>query len=255
MYVLAFLLFLKFDIQVTGRGGIFMNQELCIIIHGFTGNPWEVEPLANALERKGYEVITPLLPGHSIYKERMEKVTALDWIQMIEKIVIHAIEENKEVHMIGFSMGAMIASILAYRYQISTLVLLSPAVYVLTPYLLRLKLENFFQQTRKARSLSGQTVSKSPSFIRSTPIYNFFQFHKIVSQAKKVFQHISIPICIIHGQKDETVDPKSSELIYSVASSKEKELHYLPLSRHQICRDCEIDSVIQTVIKFLKKYH
>jgi esterase/lipase len=232
-----------------------MNQELCIIIHGFAGNPLEVEPLANALERMGYKVITPLLPGHSIYKERMEKVTALDWIQIIERIVKHAIEENKKVHMIGFSMGAMIASIMAYRYQISTLVLLSPAVYVLTPYLLRMKLEKFFQPTRKTRALSGQMVPKSPSLIRSTPICNFFQFYKIVRQAKRIFQYISIPICIIHGQKDETVDPRSSELIYSVASSKEKELHNLPLSRHHICRDCEVDSVIQTVIKFLKKYH
>jgi esterase/lipase len=232
-----------------------MNQELCIIIHGFAGNPWEVEPLANALERTGYEVITPLLPGHSISNERMEKVTALEWIQMVEKIVIHAIEENKVVHMIGFSMGAMIAAIMAYRYQITTLVLLSPAVYVLSPYLLRMKLEKFLQQARKVRSMSGQTVHKSPSLIRSTPIYNIFQFHKIVRQAKRIFQHISIPICVIHGQKDETVDPRSSELIYSVSSSKEKELHYLPLSRHHICRDCEVDSVVQTVIKFIKKYH
>jgi esterase/lipase len=240
--------------SVNGRGDIFMNQDLCIIIHGFTGNPWEVEPLANALDRLGYEVITPLLPGHSNNKVKMEKVTALDWIQMIEKIVKQAIAENKEIHMIGFSMGAMIASIMAYRNQISTLVLLSPAVYVLTPYLLRMKLEKFFQQIREARSLSGQTVLNSQSLIRSTPIYNFFQFHKIVRQAKRIFQYISIPICIIHGQKDETVDPRSSELIYSVASSKEKELHYLPLSRHHICRDCEVDSVIQTVVKFLKKY-
>jgi esterase/lipase len=117
------------------------------------------------------------------------------------------------------------------------------------------KLEKLIQRTRKARSLSGQVVHKSPPLIRSTPLYNFLQFYKIVRQAKRIFQHISIPICIIHGQKDETVDPRSSELIYSAASSKEKELHYLPLSRHHICRDCEVKSVIQTVIKFLKKYH
>lgn len=232
-----------------------MNQELCIIIHGFSGNPWEVEPLAKALEQMGYEVITPLLPGHSIDNERMAKVTALDWIQMIERMVKQAIEEKKEIHMIGFSMGAMIASMMAYRYQLSTLVLLSPAVYVLTPNLLRMKLEKFFLQTRKDRALSNQTVPKNLSFIRSVPLYNFFQFHKLIRQAKGIFQHISIPICIIHGQKDETVDPKSSELIYSAASSTEKELHYLPLSRHHICQDCEAESVIQTVINFLKKYH
>lgn len=239
----------------TIEGVIFMQQELCIIIHGFAGNPGEIKPLAHALERIGYEVTSPLLPGHSMNKERMEKTTALDWIQMIENIVKHAIEENKEIHLIGFSMGAMIASIMAYRFQISTLVLLSPAVYILTPYVLKMKLEKFFHQTRMNRSLPGHTILNNQSFIRSTPIYNLFQFQKIVHQAKKNFHHISIPICIIHGQKDETVDPRSSELFYRIASSKEKELHYLPNSKHHICQDCEADTVIQIVTKFLEKYH
>jgi carboxylesterase len=232
-----------------------MQQELCIIIHGFTGTPWEVKPLALALEQIGYEVITPLLPGHSMNKERLEKASASDWLQMIEKIIRQAIEENKKIHMIGFSMGAMIASIMAYRFAVSTLVLLSPAVYVLTPNLLKRKVGNFIQQTRENRSLVGYTIQKNPSFIRSTPLYNLFQFQKIVRQAKRIFQHISIPICIIHGQKDDTVDPKSSELIYRVASSKEKELHFLPFSKHHICQDCKVNTVIQIVIKFLEKHH
>ena len=101
-------------------------------------------------------------------------------------------------------MGAMIASIIANRYQVSTIILLSPAVYVLTPYLLKMKLEKFLQQTRKNHTLSDHTIVINQSFIRSTPIYNVLQFQKIVRQAKRIFQHISIPICIIHGQKDET---------------------------------------------------
>ncbi|MCM2532768.1 alpha/beta fold hydrolase [Neobacillus pocheonensis] len=234
-----------------------MHKDLCIIIHGFAGNPWEIEPLAHALERMGYEVMTPLLPGHRMNKGRMGKATSLDWLQMMEKIVKQAMEENKKIHLIGFSMGAMIASIMAYRNQISTLVLLSPAVYAVTPYLLKMKLEQFFHRprTRENRLLSGQRILKNPSFIRSTPLYNLFQFQKIVREAKMIFQHISIPICIIHGQKDETIDPKSSELIYRVVSSKEKELHYLPHSKHHICQDCEVDTVIQIVTKFLEKYH
>ncbi|MED1202683.1 alpha/beta hydrolase [Heyndrickxia acidicola] len=232
-----------------------MNQEVCIIIHGFSGNPWEIKPLANALEQMGYQVITPLLPGHSMNKEKMSKVTALEWIQMIEIVVKKAMAENKKIHLMGFSMGAMIASIIANRQQVSTLVLLSPAVYILTPKLLKLKAERFFQQNRKTFSLSEQSPLNNQSFIRSTPIYNVFQFNKIVRQAKRIFHHISIPICIIHGEKDETVDPRSSELIYSVASSTEKEIHYLPLSKHHICQDCEVQTVIQTVIGFLNKYH
>lgn len=232
-----------------------MNQELVIIIHGFAGNRWEIEPLANALEHKGYNVLTPMLPGHSVSNKRMEKATALEWIEVIEKMVKQAIAENKKVHMIGFSMGAMIAAIMAHRNQVSTLVLLSPAVYVLSPHLLRMKIADFYQSKRRIRSMASQTDSQKAAFIRSVPVSNFFQFYKIVRQAKSIFQQISVPLCIIHGQKDVTADPRSSQLIYSVATSKNKELHYLPQSGHQLCRDCEIDSVTQTVIHFLEKNH
>jgi esterase/lipase len=232
-----------------------MREELCIIIHGFAGNPWEVEPLAYALEKKGYEVMTPLLPGHSLDKAKMEKITSLNWITMIEKIVKQAIEENKKIHMIGFSMGSMIASIMASRYEISTLVLLSPPVYVLTPSVLKTRLGRFFQHTEKKRSVSVHPSPKNQPFIRSIPVYNLFQFQKIVRQAKKIFRHISIPICIIHGLKDEIVDPRSSQWIFRTVSTIEKELHHLPLSKHHICRDCEIDTVVKIVENFLKRHH
>lgn len=232
-----------------------MQKELCVLIHGFAGNPQEVAPLAHALERKGYEVVTPLLPGHHSDKKRMEKITASDWLQVIEEIVRQAIDEKKDIHLIGFSMGAMIASIMASRYQIATLVLLSPSVYVFTPFVLKMRMEKFFQYIRKNRSLPVQTMLSNRALISSVPIHNVLQFQKIVRHAKRIFRHISVPICIIHGQMDETVDPKSSEWIFRAALSKEKELHYLPLSKHHICHDCEGDTVIQMVTAFLEKHH
>ena len=236
-------------------GEKYMQQELCVIIHGFTGNPFEVKPLADALEQAGYEVITPLLPGHTENNERMENIAAAEWLQMVEEIVKQAVKENKKIHMMGFSMGAMIASIMAYRIKLSTLVLLSPAVYVVTPNLLKIRLENLFQSKKGNRSPEYQTMCKSPYILRSTSIYNLWQFQKVVRQARGIFHHLSVPLCIIHGQRDETADPNSAKFIYHAASSKDKELHYLPGSKHHICLDCEANTVIQIVLTFLKKYH
>lgn len=230
-----------------------MQRELCIIIHGFAGNPHEVEPLAHALVKMDYEIITPLLSGHSMDKNRMEKATAMDWLEMIETIIKRAIDEEKHVHLIGFSMGAMIASIMADRYKITTLVLLSPAVYVLTPHLLSKRLREFFHASVPNQSPLDQTINSFSIF--SIPVHNVFQFQKVVRQAKNVFRQISVPICLIHGEMDETVDPKSSEWIFRVVASKDKELHYLPLSRHHICLGPESDRVIQRVSRFLEKHH
>ncbi|SFG33854.1 alpha/beta hydrolase [Sporolactobacillus nakayamae] len=225
-----------------------MKQPLCIIIHGFAGNPWEVEPLAHALEHSGFDVITPLLPGHDRDKKHMEKITALDWLQAIEKMVIQAKDAKKEIHLIGFSMGAMIASITASRYPISSLVLLSPAVYVLTPHVFKMRLDRF--RHRKKRGVEDY----DSSFTQKIPIANVFQFHKVVRQARRIFHNVHVPMCIIHGERDEMIDPKSAELIFHAAASEEKELHYLPHAQHHICQGDERDKVIRFVTLFLNKH-
>lgn len=227
---------------------------MCIIIHGFAGNPREIEPLAHALKKLGYTIRIPLLPGHRMNDVRMKKATALEWIQKIEKIVLHSLTLYKKIHVIGFSMGAMIASIMASRYSITSLVLLSPAVIVLSSFLLKKKLKKMFHQSRGERSSNSNRTVNLPPFIQTARFSNMVQFQKVVSQAKEIFQHISIPVCIIHGAKDETADPKSSDLIFRLASSKEKELHFLPQSGHHICLDCEADHVNQLVTDFLNKY-
>lgn len=231
-----------------------MQEEVCIIIHGFAGNPWEIEPLAHALKTLGYRIRMPLLPGHRMNNERMKKTTALEWIQKIEKIVLHSLAHYKKTHIIGFSMGAMIASIMAYRFPITSLVLLSPAVFVLSPFLFKRKLEKFFHHSQGRKLSDSKRIVRIPPFIQISGISNIVQFQKVVSQAKRIFQHISIPVSIIHGAKDETADPKSSELIYRLTSSLEKELHILPQSGHHICLDSEVDTVIQLVRGFLEKY-
>ncbi|MCO7176535.1 alpha/beta hydrolase [Sporolactobacillus kofuensis] len=229
-----------------------MAQPLCVIIHGFAGSPWEIEPLAHALKQAGYEVITPLLPGHSMDRGKMEKIKALEWLKMVEAILKKAIDDKRTVHLIGFSMGGMIASIMACRYQIATLVLLSPAVYVITPHVVKMRLGMFFQVTLQHSKLADKSIMNHQLFTQFVPIHNLFQFRKVVRQAKRIFQHISVPVCIIHGKKDETVDPKSSDLIYRTVSSHIKELHYLPLSGHHICQGRERDQVIQMVLTFLE---
>ncbi|WP_028975716.1 alpha/beta hydrolase [Sporolactobacillus terrae] len=231
-----------------------MKPPLCIIIHGFAGNPWEVEPLAHALEHAGFEVITPLLPGHDRDKKHMEKITARDWLQAIEKMVTRAKDDKKEIHLIGFSMGAMIASIMASKYPIASLVLLSPAVYVLTPHVFKMRWERFHQRNKRRPEDDDPELLNHSQFTQKIPVANVFQFRKVVGQAKRIFHNIHVPICIIHGKRDETIDPKSAELIFRTAASNEKELHYLPHARHHICQGDERDKVIQFVTLFLNKH-
>jgi alpha-beta hydrolase superfamily lysophospholipase len=40
------------------------DRGACLLIHGFTGTPWDVRPLGEALSAAGISVQAPRLPGH-----------------------------------------------------------------------------------------------------------------------------------------------------------------------------------------------
>jgi len=52
----------------------------CLLIHGFGGNPGEVEPLAQFLENKGIATMSPVLKGHTGKKADMRGVSYRQWI-------------------------------------------------------------------------------------------------------------------------------------------------------------------------------
>jgi carboxylesterase len=228
--------------------------ELCVIIHGFTGNPSEVVPLAHALKELGYEVVTPLLPGHNHTKARMQKVHASEWTDSIEEIITKAVKQNRVIHLIGFSMGAMLAASIAKRFPICTLTLLSPAVYVVTPNILLTRTKKTMKLLKEDRALWTGALMDNVRSMRQAPISNVVQFRKVVRNAKKIIPDIQVPVCIIHGLEDELVDPMSSDWIYQTVSSPEKELHHLPQSGHLICHSTESGILIETVVQFLRKH-
>ena len=95
-----------------------LRKKAILLIHGFAGGAYDYGNLPNDLEFvNNYKVFTYTLPGHD--KAIINKVTKDDWIKMsemqIEKIIKHG---YKEIYVIGHSMGGVIASYLASKYNI-----------------------------------------------------------------------------------------------------------------------------------------
>lgn len=230
-----------------------MSRDHCVLIHGFTGNPAEVLPLAEALEKREYDVKVPLLPGHNHTKDRMRKVTASEWIDAVAGVIEES-HSSQRLHLVGFSMGAMIAVLMTMRYNVSTLVLLSPAVYTITPNVIATRTRKTIQLIQQNPELLKRRFHNNMTSIWATPLYNVFQFQKIVREARKVVCQLDLPICIIHGLEDEIVDPASARWIYETVLSTQKEIHLLTSSGHLVCHDGQADVLIQTVTQFLDKH-
>lgn len=217
----------------------------CLLIHGFTGSPKEVEILAKHIEKKGVQVSTPTLAGHGedLDRKRMKKVSWKEWLKTAEDAMIEMIDTYDEVYLIGFSMGGVIAAHLATKYPIKKLVLLSASVFYINP-------KTFIRDLRE-KPFTKDQVSRYLYKIKGTPLKATINFRKLVKELSPSIGSIDVPILIIQGEKDDLVDPKSADYIYRNVKSKEKYIHLLPKSKHMVCWDCERETVVDLVDTFL----
>src|SRR5579883_2952504 len=81
------------------------NETGVLLSHGFTGTTQSVRYLGEALNRAGYTVSAPRLPGHGVSPAAMAKSTARDWIGAVEDGLGELRARCKRVFIGGLSMG------------------------------------------------------------------------------------------------------------------------------------------------------
>lgn len=101
--------------------------EAVLLIHGFSGYPGELLPLARALASAGYAVAAPRLPGHGTSRRDFLQAKAEDWARRAYDAYLDLSAEYGTVHVGGHSMGALLAAAIAASFGAPRLILLAPA--------------------------------------------------------------------------------------------------------------------------------
>jgi alpha-beta hydrolase superfamily lysophospholipase len=95
-----------------------------LLLHGLTGSPAELWPLATGLAAVGWRVELPVWPGHATRPDQLART-------LPQELVSAARVLGREGHdaIVGFSMGALLALVAAAeRTAPGALVLLAPAL-------------------------------------------------------------------------------------------------------------------------------
>jgi esterase/lipase len=215
----------------------------CLFIHGFTGGPYEVEPLARYLSRAGRECRVFTLPGHDQPDLKgLDSVHWLDWIKASAEEAIEMESRYESFDVVGFSMGGLLAAYLANRYKVRRLVLLNAAVIYVSP-------RRFIREMAvRIRSKDWNGLEKA----KKTPLRATLQFIKLAQTLRPEFRRVTVPTYVAQGENDPIVHPRSAYYIYDRLSG-EKELHLYPQSKHMICLDVEADKLFRSVESFLSK--
>lgn len=225
----------------------------CMIIHGYTGGPYEIEPLARYLrENTNFIVEVPTLPGHG-KKLALDDVSYEDWLKTAEDTFLQLKEKTDQIYLIGFSMGGMIASYLAGKYTVNKLVLLATAGKYLSFKQIGLDVGSFVKDRVTGKLDDNKLFQHYKSKRGEVPLKANIEFMKLVKKTRKYLGEIENPVLIVQGQMDGMVPYQTAYYLDEEIPSEYKEVVLFNQSKHLICLGNDKDVLNSMVHEFLSE--
>lgn len=99
-----------------------------LVLHGFTGNPSSMRPLAERAMARGYGVELPRLPGHGTSVADLKGATWDDWAATALAAFDELAARSERVAVVGLSMGGGLAAYVAELRDVAGCVFINPMV-------------------------------------------------------------------------------------------------------------------------------
>lgn len=226
-----------------------------LVLHGFTGSPQSMKPLARALAAAGFTVELPLLPGHGTAVEEMATTSWSDWSAAVERAYDELAGRCDRVVVCGLSMGGTLAVWLATRHpEIAGLVLVNPAIDGTAP--------TFASAAAYAREVGADVVlpGVGSDIAREGVVesaYNAAPAGCLVSLADALDElaprlaDVRCPTLLCTSVNDHVVDPRSSDVLAAHVSGPVERVS-LERSFHVATLDYEQELIEQRAVEFAR---
>jgi len=240
-----------------------------LLLHGYTGTPYEVRVLADDLhDQLGLACHAPLLPGHGDDPAALNHVSADDWLDaavaaydLADALDQHEHNERRPRVVVGSSMGGLLALQLALVRPVSAIVLLAPALRLFqgaTASVMALSLGLWRARPFVIKESAGGDVGADDAQ-RSNPTYKVLptrgltQLLALQWRTERILHEVKAPLCTFHGDRDTTIDAASSRLIARRVASDVVEHHRLRQTQHLVGLDVERDLVSRLACDFVAR--
>ncbi len=236
------------------------NDVLVLLFHGFNGRPGEMMPPAKALNQRGYSVKGILQPAHCGSFVEFKRTTWKDIVDNAQLEYMQAKEKYRRVIIGGLSMGGLTSLYLAATNQDLDALISMSAPVALNTQRLRMLLRSIGLFSSKYPSLSfGLDIADRDvrrlygSYYPYESVSFALSLLDFIDTLKGLLPRITAPACILHGKRDLFWAPDSLDYIFNNISSKIKQKHQLPLSRHVITLDLERERVCSIMVDFVDR--
>ena len=229
----------------------------CILIHGFTANPEEMQFLAEDLHARGYTVLNIRLAGHGTHPLDLARTRWTDFLLSVEDGLDLLRGLSGRTVLIGQSMGGMVALAAAAQFPVAGVVALStpyfgfPLVQVLMARLMGTLGMTAHKQVKEHPDLGQRREAAYPAYARY-PVRIIVELSELQKAMRASLPLVKAPVLVVQSRQD-LGGGKDIERIYAALGSAGKEKLWLEGFDHSLVRDEKRQVVFDAIGDFLKK--
>jgi carboxylesterase len=225
-----------------------------LVLHGFTGNPQSMRPLAEALAAAGFTVDLPLLPGHGTAVEDMLPTRWPDWSAAAESAYDKLAARCDAVAVVALSMGGTLACWLAEHHpEITGLAVVNPFIDPPADSF-RQVLRGLLEAGTDIAPGVGSDIAKEgivESAYPGTPIAAVLSLFEGIDVVAADLGRISCPVLLLSSRNDHVV-PSSSGDVLEAGVAGPIERVWLEKSYHVATLDFDAGEVERRVVAFAR---
>jgi carboxylesterase len=251
------------------------GENAVLLLHGLSGSPFEMAPLAKRLHAQGFTVSFPYIEGYGALRRKAEVPARwTEWSTRVLELFDRMKDRYATVSVAGLCIGAVLALHLAHRRpgQIHSLGLLSTTLFFdgwalpfhkfllpvanLIPLPANLSYRErppFGVKNERMRAFIANQMKRSANSIAgqaTIPLVSIREAYRLGQVVRKGISEISTPSLIVHALEDETAGPKNARFIFDALPTENKKLVLLEDSYHIITLDNENQRVAHEVGAF-----
>lgn len=226
-----------------------------LVIHGFTGSPASVRPLAEAIASAGHTVELPLLPGHGTAVEDMIPTRWADWSATVEAAYQQLASRCDVVAVAGLSMGGTLATWLAARHpEVVALVAVNAAVEPPGSALVEMGRQLQAEGIEVMDGIGSDIAKPGTSELAytGTPVAPLMSLGEAIDELAPLIPGVRCPALVFTSANDHVVQPTAGEYLASHLGGPVERV-VLDRSFHVATLDYDAPEIEQRTVEFLAK--
>jgi carboxylesterase len=242
-----------------GAGGYFFegSDTGCLLLHGFTGTPQNVRPLADYLARRGFTVSAPRIAGHGTSVADLDATGPDDWLGTAEKALADLRKSCRQIVVAGISLGGTYALELARRHRD-----LAGIVVMAAPILDMPALDEVLRDPNRPKAVTAPwaTVGVLTTEIASggitymeMPLGALERGLGLVRRVREGLADVKCPTLLIYGDRDVIVDKANGPYAMEHLGASDKRLLALADSAHEVTLDYDRERIMVEVYDFVSR--